>query len=55
MVSFMLVQFTVKNFMSFKNENILDWSAVNAYKEHSDNLIFVSNKEKFLKVMSIWC
>ena len=53
MVSFMLVQFTVKNFMSFKNENILDWSAVNAYKEHSDNLIFVSNKEKFLKVMSI--
>lgn len=54
MVSFMLVQFTVKNFMSFKNENILDWSAVNAYKEHSDNLIFVSNKEKFLKVMSIY-
>jgi len=48
------VQFTVKNFMSFKNENILDWSAVNAYKEHSDNLIFVSNKEKFLKVMSIY-
>lgn len=54
MVSFMLVQFTVKNFMSFKNENILDWSAVNAYKEHSDNLIFISNKEKFLKVMSIY-
>ena len=54
MVSFMLVQFTVKNFMSFKNENILDWSAVNAYKEHSDNLIFVPNKEKFLKVMSIY-
>ena len=54
MVSFMLVQFTVKNFMSFKNENILDWSAVNAYKEHSDNLLFVSNKEKFLKVMSIY-
>lgn len=36
MVSFMFVQFTVKNFMSFKNENVLDWSAVNAYKEYSD-------------------
>ncbi|WP_205618766.1 AAA family ATPase [Thomasclavelia saccharogumia] len=54
MVSFMFVQFTVKNFMSFKNENVLDWSAVNAYKEYSDNLIFISNKEKFLKVMSIY-
>lgn len=40
--------------MSFKNENVLDWSAVNAYKEYSDNLIFISNKEKFLKVMSIY-
>ena len=50
----MLVQFTVKNVLSFKNESILDMTAINAYKEHEGNLIDIGLKEKFLKVAAIY-
>ena len=50
----MLVQFMVKNVLSFKNETVLDMTAVNAYKEHASNLIDIGTKEKFLKVAAIY-
>lgn len=50
----MLVQFMLKNFLSFKDETILDMTAVNAYKEHTSNLIDIGIKEKFLKVAAIY-
>lgn len=50
----MLVQFTVKNVFSFKDETVLDMTAVNAYKEHTSNLIDIGTKEKFLKVAAIY-
>lgn len=50
----MLVQFMVKNVLSFKNETVLDMTAVNAYKEHKSNLIDNGTKEKFLKVAAIY-
>lgn len=50
----MLVQFMVKNVLSFKEETILDMSAVNAYKEHPCNLIDIGESEKFLRVAAIY-
>lgn len=50
----MLVQFTLKNVLSFKEETTLDMTAINAYKEHECNLIDIGRKEKFLKVASIY-
>lgn len=50
----MLVQFMLKNVLSFKDETVLDMTAVNAYKEHASNLIDIGTKEKFLKVASIY-
>ena len=50
----MLVQFMVKNVLSFKDETVLDMTAVNAYKEHASNLIDIGTKEKFLKVAAIY-
>lgn len=50
----MLVQFMVKNVLSFKEEAILDMTAINAYKEHESNLIDIGSKEKFLKVAAIY-
>ena len=44
----MLVQFMVKNVLSFKEETILDMTAINAYKEHESNLIDNGTKEKYL-------
>ena len=49
----MLVQFTLKNVMSFKDETTLDMTAINAYKEHDSNLIH-GRKEKFLRVAAIY-
>ena len=43
----MLVQFTLKNFLSFKDSFTLDMTSINAYKEHSYNLIDIGRKEKF--------
>lgn len=50
----MLVQFMLKNVLSFKNETVLDMTAINAYKEHEYNLIESSTREKFLKVAAIY-
>lgn len=51
----MLVQFSFKNFLSFKEETVLDMSAISAYKEHEYNLISLNNtKEKFIKVAAIY-
>lgn len=50
----MLVQFMVKNVLSFKEETILDMTAIHAYKEHESNLIDMGLKEKFLRVASIY-
>lgn len=50
----MLVQFRLKNVLSFKNETVLDMTAVNAYKEHESNVIDIGIKEKFLRVAAIY-
>lgn len=50
----MLVQFMCKNVLSFKEETILDMTAINAYKEHEGNLIDYGNKEKFLRVAAVY-
>ena len=50
----MLIQFSFKNVLSFKDKYTLDMTAVNAYKEHMYNLIDIGIKEKFLKVASIY-
>lgn len=50
----MLVQFMLKNVLSFKDETILDMTAINAYKEHESNLIDIGAKEKFIKVAAIY-
>ena len=50
----MLVQFMVKNVLSFREETILDMTAINAYKEHVCNLIDTGTKEKFLRVAAIY-
>lgn len=50
----MLVQFMLKNVLSFKEETILDLTAINAYKEHQCNLIDYVTKEKYLRVAAIY-
>ena len=50
----MLVQFMLKNVLSFKDETIIDMTAINAYKEHDSNLIDCGKKEKFLRVAAIY-
>lgn len=51
----MLVQFTLKNVLSFKTEATLDMTAINAYKEHEYNLIEREDtKERFLRVAAIY-
>lgn len=50
----MLVQFMLKNVLSFRGETIIDMTAINAYKEHECNLIDIGTKEKFLRVASIY-
>ena len=50
----MLVQFMVKNVLSFKEETVLDMTAIKAYKEHECNLIDIGMKEKSLKVAAIY-
>ena len=49
----MLVQFTLKNVLSFKDETTLDMTAINAYKEHESNVI-CGEREKFLRVAAIY-
>lgn len=50
----MLVQFMLKNVLSFREETILDMTAINAYKEHMCNLIDIGIKEKFIRVAAIY-
>jgi len=50
----MLVQFTCKNVLSFKEENTLDMTAISSYKEHESNLISNEAKERFIKVAAIY-
>lgn len=50
----MLVQFLLKNVLSFRNETILDLTSINAYKEHEMNLIDIGTKERFLRVAAIY-
>ena len=50
----MLVQFKMKNVLSFKEETIFDMTAISAYKEHVSNLIDIDKKEKFLRVAAIY-
>ena len=50
----MLIQFTFSNVLSFKGKYTLDMAAINAYKEHSYNLIDIGQKEKFLKVAAVY-
>ena len=50
----MLVQFMVKNVLSFRDETILDMTAISAYKEHPSNLIDIGIKEKYLRVAAIY-
>lgn len=50
----MLVQFMLKNVLSFKEETILDMTAIHAYKEHQCNLIDCGRNEKYLKVAAIY-
>ena len=50
----MLVKFMVKNVLSFRDETILDMTAISAYKEHPSNLIDIGIKEKYLRVAAIY-
>ena len=50
----MLIQFTLKNFLSFKDEATLDMSAIPAYKDHEYNLIKTKSGDSFLKVATIY-
>lgn len=50
----MFVQFMLKNVLSFKDETILDMTAINAYKELERNVISKYEKEKFLRVAAIY-
>lgn len=50
----MLVQFMVKNVLSFREETVLDMTAINAYKEHESNLIDIGTKEKYIRVAAIY-
>ncbi len=50
----MIVQFSMRNVLSFKEETVLDLSAIPAYKEHSYNLINLDSGEKLLRVAAIY-
>lgn len=44
----------VNNFLSFKEDVVLDMTAIKAYKEHEYNLINIGTTEQFLKVATIY-
>ena len=49
----MLIQFSFKNYKSFKNETLLDMTAT-SIKEHPYNLIETDNGSKYLKLAAIY-
>ena len=50
----MLLQFMMKNVLSFKEESVLDMTAVTSYKEHPCNLMEFGKKEKAVRVAAIY-
>ena len=50
----MLVQFSVRNVLSFKDQVTLDMTAISVYKEHPYKLINIGTKENYLHVASIY-
>lgn len=50
----MVVQFMMKNVLSFREETVLDMTAIPAYKEHSYNLIKEESGENLLRVAAIY-
>ena len=50
----MIVQFSMKNVLSFKDEAVLDMSSIPAYKEHNYNLIILGNGDKLLRVAAVY-
>ncbi len=50
----MIVQFSLKNVLSFKDKAVLDMTAIPAYKEHRYNLAEMGNGEALLKVAAIY-
>lgn len=52
-VIIMLIQFSFKNFKSFKDETLVDLTA-SSVKEHPYNLIETVNGDKYLKVLAIY-
>lgn len=52
----MLVQFSMKNVLSFKDETVLDMTSIPSYKEHEENLVEVSDnyKDKLVRVSTIY-
>lgn len=50
----MLVQFSFRNVLSFKEETVFDMTAVPAYKEHESNAMDSGGKDKVLKVAAIY-
>lgn len=50
----MLVQLMLKNILSFRDETVLDLSAINAYHEHECNVINTDSKDRLLKVTAIY-
>ena len=50
----MIVQFSMKNVLSFKDEVVLDMRSIPAYKEHPYNLMELPSGEKMLRVAAIY-
>ncbi len=50
----MIVQFSMKNVLSFKDEVVLDMRSIPAYKEHNYNLMKLPSEEKLLRVAAIY-
>ncbi len=50
----MIVQFSMKNVLSFKDEVVLDMRSIPAYKEHSYNLMELPSEDKLLRVAAIY-
>ena len=50
----MIVQFSMKNVLSFKDEVVLDMRSIPAYKEHSCNLMELPSEDKLLRVAAVY-
>lgn len=50
----MIIKFSLKNILSFKEKAVLDMRAIPAYKEHRYNLANLGSDEKLLRVAAIY-